>query len=459
MTDVLQDLYIACDPNKPATAEQYVDLSAVRGQNAFARQVERELRLATRPTGAPSAFVRSLFSGHSGCGKSSELRHLCNQLSSPQPERAARFLPVLMDGAEFLDDYDTDIEDILVAILVELAEQVRLHTNIDLRQTYLAKRWDQISSLLLSDVTVDEGEVSIFNNKAKIRLAQQSSEDRNRIRKALRPQLPTFLEQLNSAFSDIRDRLGRAAAQDGGAPYRDFVLIADSLDRILRAGGQAQGEPSQRLLFLEGGQQLVKLEAHAIWTLPLALVRAAAGELATVFGCAPYVLPMVKTESRGRAHEPYRPGCDCLIELLARRIAPSSLEDAMTEEARDWMLAQSGGDVRGLMKYARTACLFVEQAPITIDAARIAVNRTAATFAPAIRPTYWPKLAALELSPVQEINNNDSDCRDMLRQTWILEYVNGRADGDVTPWYAVHPVVRALPQFERALAVAQASSG
>ena len=110
MADILSELYNACDPNRPATAEQYVDLSAVRGDNAFSKTVALLLRRASGKENSGSAHVRSLFSGHIGSGKSSELRHLQDNLRG-SATAGSRFLPVLMDGVEYLDDYDADIED------------------------------------------------------------------------------------------------------------------------------------------------------------------------------------------------------------------------------------------------------------------------------------------------------------------------------------------------------------
>ena len=78
MSDVLKDLYNACNPVVPATAEYYMDCSAVRGSNPLTRQFQGELS----KTNDPLFF---LFSGHIGSGKSSELEHLRHTLAHPSP--------------------------------------------------------------------------------------------------------------------------------------------------------------------------------------------------------------------------------------------------------------------------------------------------------------------------------------------------------------------------------------
>ncbi len=66
MTEILSELYVACDPNEPADDNQYVDLRHVRGGNAFVQGFERRLHLATTASRVRGTYVRALFSGHSG---------------------------------------------------------------------------------------------------------------------------------------------------------------------------------------------------------------------------------------------------------------------------------------------------------------------------------------------------------------------------------------------------------
>lgn len=78
MSDHLKTIYNACDPYKPATAEYYLDCSTARGSSRITQEVQRHLSLAADPRAL-------LFSGHIGCGKSSELAHLARTLADPIP--------------------------------------------------------------------------------------------------------------------------------------------------------------------------------------------------------------------------------------------------------------------------------------------------------------------------------------------------------------------------------------
>lgn len=136
MGDVREDLYNACDPLAPATAEYYVDCSAVRGSNAFSKQVIRELALSRTP-------LQFLFSGHIGSGKSSELEHLRHTLEQP-PATGKRFFPVLLDAGEYLNDYDVAPSDILLSIVAEVAATLKRQLNIELKDNYFGRRLDEI---------------------------------------------------------------------------------------------------------------------------------------------------------------------------------------------------------------------------------------------------------------------------------------------------------------------------
>src|ERR1700704_4788900 len=118
MPDALKEIYNACDPYMPATAEYYSDCSAARGSGALSQEFQNHLRLA-------KDYVYFLFSGHIGCGKTSELRDLERSLINAAPERECYF-PILLDVSEYLDDYDAAPTDILLAIVTELADTLRI---------------------------------------------------------------------------------------------------------------------------------------------------------------------------------------------------------------------------------------------------------------------------------------------------------------------------------------------
>lgn len=125
MPDLLKQIYNACDPYTPATAEYYCDCSEARGSSALTQEFQRHLALA-------NDYLCFLLSGHIGCGKSSELADLARSLTSAAPPRVCYF-PILINVSDYLDDYDAAPTDILLAIVAELADTLRDRIGVELK--------------------------------------------------------------------------------------------------------------------------------------------------------------------------------------------------------------------------------------------------------------------------------------------------------------------------------------
>src|SRR4051812_29337424 len=98
MKNPLAHIYNNCDPGIPATAEYYHNCADARGGSALVHEFKRHLALA-------KDYIYFLFSGHIGCGKSSELAQLKRALTSARPPYKCYF-PVLINASDYLDDYD-----------------------------------------------------------------------------------------------------------------------------------------------------------------------------------------------------------------------------------------------------------------------------------------------------------------------------------------------------------------
>ena len=78
MEDDLKHIYNACEPYVPAPAEYYYDCAEARGSSALSQEFQNHLRLA-------KDYLYFLFTGHIGCGKSSELKQLERALLAAAP--------------------------------------------------------------------------------------------------------------------------------------------------------------------------------------------------------------------------------------------------------------------------------------------------------------------------------------------------------------------------------------
>jgi hypothetical protein len=448
--DILRKLLNNCDPYKPATEQFYVDCNAVRGGAVFS---ERLCTMLSESEGR----IHTLFTGHIGSGKSSELAHLAMKMGQKTPiDGQRRFLPVIVNMSEYLDVYDVTTTDILLAVVAELGEALRTQLGITLQDSYIRKRWDEVKSYLLSSVEINEGELSWGWGKAKVQRMRTDPTARENIREALFPKTSTLIEEINLAFVEARTALKTHVPIDGGNKYHDFVLILDNLERVQRLANYQTVEESQRGLFIKNASLLTSLEAHIVFTLPLSLARSDANQLMLLYGRELFVLPMVKTEQRGVAHLPYEQGRQKLIEILGRRLpAGTAVSDVFTKEALETLLYYSGGHIRSLLIFLRESISYANRhLPIRDETVTKAIAQNAGVIVPGLTASDWNLLAELELSSDQTWQDFNERQSRLLENVLVMEYVNGSDETDVqasVPWYAVNPVLRAQVKFMRAV--------
>lgn len=352
-----------------------------------------------------------------------------------------------------LDNYDVAPTDILLAMVAELANELKEREGAVIADSYFRRRFDEIKGFFLSEVEINEGELPLWEAKVKIQRLKKDPTARQEVRKRLQPQLSTMSEEINLVFERARSSLRAAQERAGKQASRDIVIVADSLDKIRQVDGHAAGVSSQRALFLDQYTRLTGLRAHIIYTIPLELSRSIAGaRLLGLYGHL-FVLPMVKTFARG-TRAPYEGGIRSLHDVLRHRLKGHELEDLFAPEALEFLITYCGGHVRQFLSFVQAASTYAERTPIPLEAAHKAIRQTVRAYATTIPEPYWAKLKALDLSDTQKVPNGDEDYLRMLENLIVLEYVNGGAEDDpflsAAPWYAVHPIVRELQEFKQA---------
>jgi hypothetical protein len=433
MDERLSLIYNACDPLAPATKEYYLDCTNARGGGHFTQSCLSKLAKSRQ-------YERFLFTGHWGCGKSSELKHLHDSLQS------TKLFPVFFDADEYLDRYDIEPVDILLALITQVADTLRERLKIELRDSNFHRWIAEFRSLLQSDLSVKQAELGPDFAKVTIQALRKTPKVRKAVREKLAPQMSSLIQEANIVLGEARERLR-------GRGFEDVVLIVDGLEKAQRVSNLAESEAYLLRLYLEGAPLFTELTAHVVLTVPLALARATGPQLGQAYGVQPYVLPMIKVHQRDRTVR-YEPGLACLRGILERRLAGIPIGEAFEPEALDWMLSYSGGHVRQLMQFVREAAAEVDSLPITLAAAKRALAPAVQSFSSAVK--HWERLARLDLDPERRIDAADSRDLELLDQESILEYLNGGTDDDpfeaAAPWYAVHPIVRELRPFKDARA-------
>jgi energy-coupling factor transporter ATP-binding protein EcfA2 len=455
MSSALSEFYNNCDPGKYAQPNQYIDSDDARGSRDLTKQFQSDLKNVSK------GFLCFLFTGHTGCGKSSELRHLAETLKNPDLQKNdPAFFPIYMDAEEFIDSYDAEPTDILLSIFAAAARQLK-EVGIELKDNFLWRRLSNLKELLFSDVDLKEVGVSLAAISAKFNVLKSDPANRKLVREALGKDITPLKQEIQLQFEKARNSLVKKKAENG-QPYKDFVLILDNLEKIERVKGKEDGYISQRHLFITCASQLMDLGAHVVYTTPLTLVINDGDELQNIYGSPPFVLPMIKVEKRPVLQEnytikreSYSEGIETLTKLVEKRLPVNTQrKDLIDDDALEFILQYSGGHTRQLIMFLRRAVTQVDEAPITLKAAHLAIADTVALMSNSSY-RYLDELVELELSEDRKIDISSDACKDMVRKSLVLEYRNAGHDSDAfnptAPWYGVHPIVRELNPFKNLL--------
>ena len=290
--------YQKCDPAEPLNPgdERYVPCDNVRGTGDLVERLEHSVRRSGKP-------MHLLFTGHRGCGKTTELKRLIQRLEKPTMTSRPFFVVYFEADALDVDVNDVDYADVLLAIVRAVGANLKTVLHEDLRPARLTQFIDGMKQFLGSEVEFNS--LTFDMKVAKLTAAIKSSPTaRDEIRKALEPNVSNLIQAVNDLFVDARIRL-----QARG--YEDLVIIVDNLDRIILRSLPDSQYNTHEQLFINRGAQLTQLEAHVLYTLPIPMLFApTAPALTTIYSKQAFTLPMIKVTGRDRQDSPVRIGRD-----------------------------------------------------------------------------------------------------------------------------------------------------
>lgn len=309
MAEGIDLFYQKCDPAEPLNPgdARYVPCDDVRGTGDVVMRLANAVRRSNKP-------MHLLFTGHRGCGKSTELKRLIQRLTQPGADTRPFFTVYFEADSQDIDVNDVDFADVLLAIVREVGKTLREYLHEDLRPTRLNRFLEDMKTLLGSEV--DFNSLTLDVKIAKFTAAIKSSpEARRDIRKALEPNVSNLIQAVN-------DLLTEAVTKLKAQGYQDLVIIVDNLDRIILRSIPDSQYNTHEQLFINRGSQLTQLQTHIIYTLPISMLFApTATALTTIYSKQPFTLPMVKV--LGRDHQDNPAGMDAMREMIRKRLTAS----------------------------------------------------------------------------------------------------------------------------------------
>lgn len=432
----LSRFYKACNPsytlNMGVTLDRqyYIDFADVRG----CKIVEELQRTISRIS--PDEPTCQLFTGHIGCGKSTELQRLKTELE------LAGFHVVYFESSQDLDMADIDISDILLSVARQVSVSLEA-IGVKQKPGYFTNLFREIGDFLQTPIELS-GEAEFSLGIARITAkTKDSTQLRNQLRQYLEPRTNSILQAINEEILDKAIEQLKLRGQKG------LVVIVDNLDRVdMRP--MASGRTQPEYLFIDRGEQLRRLKCHVVYTIPLALIfsneyEALKNRLGG--GIAPKVLPMVLVRQRDGSD--YEPGMLLLRQLVLARAFPEfpsgEREQFITAlfdsaETLDRLCRVSGGHIRNLLGLLYS-CLQRQDPPFSRDCLEAVIKDYRDDLLLAIDECQWELL--FEVVQQQSVKG-ESDYQSLLRSMYLFEYRDPRGR-----WFGISP---ALAETEKVTA-------
>jgi hypothetical protein len=454
-------------PSRPLDLENeedrkyYIDFSTIRGG-----QVVEELR--DRITFfSPDEPTCQLFTGHIGCGKSTELRRLESEL------KQEGFHVVYFESSQDLEMGDVDIGDILLAIarrvsesLMALDKQIHLEqpkglqnllrgavrllqTEIDLSAEASLPGIGKVSASTEGNFSAEVGIPGIgqvtANNEEGVSLValgigkisaktRNSPELRSKLREYLEPRTTNILDAINHELIEP----AKVKLQQIGK--KGLAVIVDNLDRVW-SKPTAWGRSQPEYLFIDRGEQLRQLNCHVLYTMPLSLIFSNEfSRLTSRFGTDPIVLPMIPVMRRDGNE--LAEGMALMRQMVLARAFPDLSESERLDnlsaifdrrETLDLLCRMSGGHVREVLRLLNDWIVKERKLPLSIRGLEEVLKQKRNQMTLAIDDSEWELLR--QVKQRQQVIG-DQGYEVLLRSMFVYEYRDSEGS-----WFDVNPIL------------------
>lgn len=440
----IRDFYQAVNPSETlnvaneADRKLYIDFSSVRGG-----EIIEELR-DNITYYSPDEPTCALFTGHIGCGKSTELLRLKKDLE------AEGFHVVYFESSEDLDMADVDIGDVLLAIAQRVGNSIEA---LKLAQPNIFRELLQKAErLLLTEIDIPQAEMNVpgvgsvgYNLDDGVSLAmgigkitvraKNDSMLRDRLNAFLGPQKNRLLEAIN------KELLEPAIAQLKQQGKKGLVVIMDNLDRVDNRP-KSHGRPQQEYLFIDQSDCFTGLRCHTLYTMPLALKFSGEyGHLTQRYTEDPRVLSMVPVQRENGSES--EEGMALLQQMVLARAFPDLAEgDRLahltqvfeSEAVMDRLCRASGGHVRDLLRLlSGWIKKSRRQLPLTAEALEQVIRERRNEMSLQISPKEWELLR--QVRETKRVGG-DEGYKTLVHSRLVFEY---RDQG--MSWFDVNPLL------------------
>lgn len=365
-----------------------------------------------RPFYEPQKFF---FSGHRGCGKSTEMYRL-----AADPDVLKKFWPVHFSIRNHADINDVDFKDILFIIGQQLYEQY---------QNDSARKGKKLNNNLLKELdawqgTITEQITTIKKGRMSGELGAEVGTLFAKLSSAIKLE-PKIRDELRQVFkvniTGLIDVINKIATAIYANEKRYPLVLIDDLDK--------PDLEAARQIFIEKQELMLRPLCTIVYTISSPLFyHPDIRKLRNT-----YFLPNIKLHEAGNRDARSPAGYYTCKTMVYRRIAKDA--NLISDEALEMAVTMSGGVFRELSQIIRGSINSTDEPPIQAENVTDAVEE--------IRRHYWRTLTAEQRQILRQIRADnqlrDPDEMDVLLQMLaVLEYSNGKV------WCDIHPALHDL---------------
>ena len=374
--------------------------------------------------GEPPSKVYTIFSGHRGCGKSTELKKVGATL-----DRDDLYLVVFLDTASELDTNNIQYADVFIALV-----KVLLRKLIDHDIVLDSVHFKNLESWFTQRILISENERSytfdiktgveaktgipfLCNLFASITTAfRNNATYKDELRRDIKNTFSQFATAFNHLIAATTDQIRNETNR------KSILFIVDGLDKLSSEDATA--------FFVSDVTQLQQLQANFLYACPIDLLCSGIQPLQFFTRT---ILPMIKIEERDgtRVEAGYR----VLRDMIYRRADKSLFS---SPDVVDRIIRFSGGNPRQALQLLQYAYVSAENKRFDENAVDHAIHMLMNSYKYFLKTEDYKLLYEIDHSPVEDHVQSDHTRR-LLYELAIMQYNDY--------WWKSHPVIRTLPGY------------
>ena len=397
--------------------EFYVDTYEARGNNPI-EKIRLNMEYALNP------YCKTLFLGHSGSGKSTELYLLRETVKD---KYGVICFPIL----EEVDSFDMYYTDFVFAIMSQLLKYIDENSisvsdaNINTLYEYWNK--EQIFETIQygnAEAQATVGAKFSFLRKLSLEgkgIFKTGAQTKITTREKIEKRIGYLIELLNHVIDDVNHEL---LIKEG----KELLFIIEDLDKI--------DYTSASKLFVEHRQAVTAIKAKFVLTCPIYLVYDKYFHILRDDFDYCQLLNMIKVETMNK--QPYETGISTINYIVEKRCNTTLFEkdEQNNVDVLRFLITKSGGVLRDLFQMIREAAMesiLKHKSIITMDEAKIAYRNLKSEYSRLItNEKYYAVMKDIYYNPIPAIT--DGTMEELLLRGLIIEY-NGER------WCGLHPAV------------------